>query len=164
MKKFKFTKNQLINIFILAIIYITWIISIHVVMQIADRQDNYIIYTNLVGSVIAFAYTILLHYPLIPLFSKYINARTENEAVALRRSYAIKVLYTIIIGFFCMAFIMFLELDTEKHILAYSWGLIRLAAGVVMATFAIFTLQHMRRMRVLMYVDKLQHKNADIEG
>ena len=145
--------------------YVTWIVGIHVLMSISEHKDDYIVYTNLVGSAIALFYTIFLNYPLIPLFSRFINARTEKEAVEIRRSYAIKVLYTVVVGFFVCSFLMFLRVDSsEAHPAASALGLIELAASIMMATYAIFTLQYWKKMKVLEYVDKLQHKNADIEG
>jgi len=165
MNKYKFTNKEIINIALISIIYVTWIVGIHVVMQISEHSDNYIIYTNLVGSAIALFYTIFLHYPIMPIFSRYLNARTEKEAVEIRRDYAIKVLYTVVIGFFVCSFLMFLRYDNnEAHPVAYAFGLIEFAASMMMATFSIFTLQYWRKMKVLQYVDKLQHKNADIEG
>ena len=165
MNKHKLTKSHIFNIVILAVLYVTWIVSIHVMMQISGNDDMHIIYTNLLGSFLALIFTIILHYPLIPWFSKYINQRTENEAVAIRRNYAIKALYTIIIGFFVCAFLMFLEFDNfDKHPLAHSWGVSVFCASLMVGTFTIFTLQYFKKMKILLYVDKLQHKNADIEG
>ena len=165
MNKHKLTKSNILHIVILTILYVTWIVGIHVLIQISGNQDKYIIYTNLLGSAIALIYTIILHYPLIPWFSKYINSRTENEAVEIRRDYAIKCLYTIIIGFFGCAFTIFLHYDEfEPHPLAYSIGIVPVVAGIMMAAYSIFTMQYFKRMKILLYVDKLQHKNADIEG
>ena len=165
MSKHKLTNSQILHVVLITILYVTWIVSIHVVMQISGNDDKHIIYTNLVGSAIALFYAIMLHYPLIPLFSKYINQRTENEAVAIRRAYSIKVLYTVIIGFFLCAFALFLKLDDfQENIVAASWGVVTLIAGLMVTTFTIFTLQYWKKMKVLLYVDKLQHKNADIEG
>ena len=165
MNKYKFTNKEILNIVFISIIYITWIVGIHVLMSISEHKDDYIIYTNLVGSAIALFYTIFLHYPLIPLFSRYLNARTEKEAVEIRRNYAIKVLYTVVIGFFTCSFFMFLRFDNgELHPVANAFGLVEFAASIMMATYSIFTLQYWRKMKVLQYVDKLQHKNADIEG
>ena len=165
MNKHKLTKSNILNIVIITVLYVTWIVGIHVMIQMSGNEDKHIVYTNLLGSFIALIYAIFLHYPLIPLFSKYINQRTENEAVAIRRNYAIKALYTIVIGFFACAFTMFLGYDKfDEHPLAQSWGIVTICASVMMATFSIFTLQYFKKMKILMYVDKLQHKNADIEG
>ena len=165
MNKYKFTNKEILHIAFISIIYVTWIVGIHVLMSISQNNDNNIIYTNLVGSVMALCFTIFLHYPLLPIYSKFINARTEKEAVAIRRSYAIKALYTIVIGFFVCSFIMFLRLDlSERNQLASAIGTIELGASLMMGTFAFYTLQYWKRMKVLEYVDKLQHKNADIEG
>ena len=165
MNKYKFTNKEIINIVIISIIYVTWIVGIHLLLSISEHKDDYIIYTNLVGSAIALFYTIFLHYPLMPIFSKYLNARTEKEAVEIRRNYAIKVLYTVVIGFFACSFFMFLRMDDgEAHPVAHALGLIELVASIMMATYSIFTLQYWKKMKVLEYVDKLQHKNADIEG
>ena len=165
MNKHKLTNKEILHIVIISIIYVTWIVSIHVLMAISENKDNYIIYTNLVGSAMALFFTIMLHYPLIPIFSRYINARTENDAVKIRRNYAIKALYTLVIGFFACAFMLFLDVrNFEKYPLASSWGLLGFTATVMMTTFAIFTIQYWKKMKILMYVDKLQHKNADIES
>ena len=63
-------------------------------MQISGTDDRNIVYINLLGSFLAVIFTVILHYPLIPVFSKNVNARIENEVVNVRRSYAIKVLST----------------------------------------------------------------------
>ena len=165
MNKHKLTKSNIINVVIITILYVTWIVGIHVLIQISENQDKYIIYTNLLGSFIALIYTIMLHYPLIPWFSKYINSRTENEAVEIRRNYAIKCLYTIIIGFFACAFTIFLQYDVfDAHPLGYSIGVVPVCAGIMMGAYSIFTMQYFKKMKILLYIDKLQHKNADIEG
>jgi len=165
MNKYKLTNKEKLHSVILAIIYVTWIVGIHVIMSMSEHQDNYIIYTNLVGSVIALIYAVILNYPLIPLFSRNLNARTEKEAVKTRRGYAIKILYTIIIGFFVCVFLLFLQLDNaENYPYAKGWGVLETAAGVMICVYTIFTIQHLEKMKTLMFVDKLQHKNADIEG
>jgi len=164
MNKYKFNSKEFINIIIISILYVTWIIGLNVIMGISGYHDNYITYSNICGSVIALIYTIILHYPLIPIFSKYINARTEAQAVAIRRDYAIKALYTVIIGFFVATFLMFLRMENyEEHLVAASWGLIETVAAIMMGTFSVFTIQYWKKMKILVYVDKLQHKNADIE-
>ncbi len=165
MKKHKLTNSDILNVVIITVLYVTWIVGMHVLISISGNEDKHIIYTNLLGSFLALIFAIILHYPLIPWFSKYINQRTENEAVRIRRNYAIKALYTIIIGFFACAFTTFLQYnDFTQHPLAYSWGIVYLCAGLMMIMFAIFTLQYFKKMKILLYVDKLQHKNADIEG
>ena len=165
MSKHKLTTKQIINVVIISILYVTWIVGIHVLMQISGNEDRHIIYSNLLGSFLALIFAIMLHYPLIPLFSKYVNARTENEVVALRRSYAIKVLYTIIIGFFISVFLMFLGYDNkEEYPFVAAINLVVTAAGIMTIVFTVLTLQYMKRMKTILYVDKLQHKNADIEG
>ena len=164
MNKYKFNNKQIINVIIISILYVTWIIGLNVVMGISGHRDNYIMYSNICGSVIALIYTIILHYPLIPIFSKYINARTEAQVVAIRRDYAIKALYTVIIGFFVATFLIFLKMDDRsEHLIAASWGLVETVAALMMGTFSIFTIQYWKKMKILVYVDKLQHKNADIE-
>ena len=165
MNKYKLTNNQKLHIIILTVLYATWIIGIHVLMAIANNQDEFITYTNLVGSFLALLYTIFLHYPLIPFMSKYINARTEKEAVKIRREYAIQALYCIILGFFACAFSLFLKVDIfEEHPFATSFGVIFIVASCMMTPYSIFTVKYWEKMKILMYVDKLQHKNADIEN
>ena len=165
MNKHKFTNSQILNMIIISILYVTWIVGIHVVLSISNVEDNHIIYTNIVGSLLALVFTVIMHYPLIPMFSRHINARIESEAVKIRRSYAIKALYTIIIGFFFCAFFLFLKLDDlDEHPLAASWGLVETAAALMLGSFAIITIQCWKKMKILVYVDKLQHKNADIES
>ena len=129
-------------------------------MQISGNDDRFIIYFNLLGSFLALIFTIALHYPLIPMFSKNINQRTENEVVALRRSYAIQVLYTIIIGFFITVFIMFLGNEDKERTIYF----VATSASLMVVVFALFTFVHMKKMHTVLYVDKQQHRNADIEG
>ncbi len=160
MSKHKFTTKQIINIVIITILYVTWIVGIHVLMQISGNDDRLIVYTNLVGSFLALIFTITLHYPLIPMFSKKVNQRTENEVVALRRSYAIQVLYTIIIGFFISVFLIFIGSEDEERTIYF----VATVASLAFVVFAIFTFVHMNKIKTVLYVDKQQHRNADIEG
>ena len=165
MNKHKLTKKEILHVVILSIIYATWIISIHVVMSISGYQDDHIMYANIVGSILALIYVIFLNYPLIPIISRYINARTENEAVKIRHEYAIRALYCIILGFFLCTFLMFLKLDNfEEHPLAQSWHVVGIGTALMIIPYAIFSIKYVEKMRILVYVDKLQHKNADIEG
>ena len=161
MSKHKLTTNQMINIVIITILYVTWIVGIHVLMQISGIDDRNIVYINLLGSFLAAIFTVTLHYPLIPVFSKNVNARIENEVVNVRRSYAIKVLYTLIIGFFLSVFFLFLEYDNspEPSLVATI-----VAASLMVAVLIVLTLLHIKRMNTILNVDKLQHRNADIEG
>ena len=165
MNKYKLTNKQILHVIIITILYATWIIGIHVVQSIAKVEDNHIMYTNILGSALALVFTVILHYPLIPVFSRYINARIEQQAVEIRRSYAIKALYTVVIGFFFCSFFLFLKLDNfDEHPIAQSWGMVETAAALMLASFSIFTIQCWKRMKILIYVDKLQHRNADIES
>ena len=165
MNKYRFTNKEILHTVIISVLYVTWIVSMHVLVTISGHSDKYITYTNLTGSVIALIYTIFLHYPLIPIFSKYINQRTEKEAVELRRSYCIKVLYTIILGFFGASFLTFLQMDKyDVHLMAQSWGVLGIEAATMMTLYCVFTIRYAQKMKTLLYVDKLQHKNADIEG
>ena len=119
-------------------------------MQISEIDDRNIVYINLLGSFLAAIFTVILHYPLIPVFSKNVNARIENEVVNLRRSYAIKVLYT-----------LFLEYDNSED---PSLVATIVAASLMVVVLIVLTLQHIKRMNTILNVDKLQHRNADIEG
>ena len=161
MSKHKLNTKQIINIVIITILYVTWIVGIHVLMQISGTDDRNIVYINLLGSFLAVIFTVILHYPLIPVFSKKVNARIENEVVNVRRSYAIKVLYTLIIGFFLSVFFLFLEYDNspEPSLVATI-----VAASLMVCILIVLTLQHIKRMNTILNVDKLQHRNADIEG
>ena len=165
MNKYKFTNKEILHISIITVIYVTWIISMHVLMAMTGEQDSHIIYTDILGSALALIYTIFLHYPLMPFMSKYINARTEAEAVKIRREYAIRALYCIVLGFFVLAFFLFLKLDNfHEHPVAQSVGVMFFPFAIAAGSFAVFTIKYSKKMRILMYVDKLQHKNADIEG
>ena len=161
MSKHKLNTKQIINIVIITILYVTWIVGIHVLMQISGTDDRNIVYINLLGSFLAVIFTVILHYPLIPVFSKNVNARIENEVVNVRRSYAIKVLYTLIIGFFLSVFFLFLEYDNSEE---PSLVAAIIAASLMVCILIVLTLQHIKIMNTILNVDKLQHRNADIEG
>ena len=130
-------------------------------MQISGTDDRNIVYINLLGSFLAVIFTVILHYPLIPVFSKKVNARIENEVVNVRRSYAIKVLYTLIIGFFLSVFFLFLEYDNSEE---PSLVATIVAASLMVVVLIVLTLLHIKRINTILNVDKLQHRNADIEG
>ena len=165
MKKVKLSKNQLINAIIIMVLYLTWIISSNVVAYISNFNDYHLLLTNLFGSILALVFAIILFAPLIPCFSKLVNSRVEDEVVKLRRSYSIKMLYTIIIGFFIFSILWIEKInDGNVHpVAANVWGTIEFAASLEFIFTVIFSIEYFRKTRELYYMDKLQHSNEDIQ-
>lgn len=170
MKKVNLEKKYIYNIVILGVLYLSWIISTFIIRKVNGFEDpknffyNYYGMTVVLGSLLALIYTILLHYPLLSIMSKNVNSRVENEVVALRRDYSIKCLYTIIVGFYLMSICVIAKSENIASVTALGFGLLELFAGLTMFLYSAFTIEYSIKYRNLLFVDKKQHQNADVES
>ncbi len=163
MKKIKQKRSKLVQSIIFLILYLTWIISVGVISAIGENKDEHIVYTSIVGTVFALVYAIVYHFPLIPFFSKKVNARVKTQIVDIRENYAVKALYTIILGFFAMSICLVADLnDPALNPVTEGWGLLEFFAGVTMSLYCVFSIDFIIKSRSIYYMDKLQHINDDI--